>query len=62
MIPLIFNYLIAFVVAVVLTAALVAIFLIFNALGKSIMEDWSTESSNGFDDDTDDPRANEDND
>lgn len=46
MIPLILNYFAAFAVAVALTAVLVAIFLIFNAIGKSIMNDpWPNEDN-----------------
>lgn len=62
MIPLILNYFAAFAIAVVLTAVLVAIFLIFNAIGKSIMNESSLNKDSDLDDDTDDPWLNEDND
>ena len=60
--PLILNYLGAFAVVVLLTAVLIAIFLIFNAIGKSIMNESSLNDDSDIDDDTDDPWPNEDND
>ena len=62
MIPLILNYFAAFAIAVVLTAVLVAIFLIFNAIGKNIMNQSSLNEDSDLDDDTDDPWADEGND
>ena len=62
MIPLILNHFAAFAIAVVLTAVLVAIFLIFNAIGKSIMNESSLNEDSDLDDDTDDPWPDEDND
>lgn len=55
MIPIILNYLLAFAVVAILTGVLVAVFLIFNAIGKSIMEQ-STDDP----DETDEPWSNED--
>lgn len=62
MMPLILNYLGAFAAVVLLTAVLIAIFLIFNAIGKSIMNESSLNDDSDIDDDTDDPWPNEDND